>query len=328
MAVCAPSKGGSVASTVPRGAAGGGRGSRRSQFGGARDEPELLRTTCSRRRLAAPWGACALGGRDHETYLTVGPRLAPVFDEYSTAGLFGAESGWANRRLFSVFAARRPPRRGARSQARLKTLEAAGDASAVPWRRAPHLDLGFDGGQAVPGRDAYQQRDGRQPPPVRWGATTWPARHYDRNVDAVRAAFEPSRWARSLPCSTRARATSTHSCPARRGAAPQRMLIGRPCRRPLPTRLLPLEPCNVHVDRQPRRLGVCQPRRLHQAAGAVEKASSVRTVDVAAPTAATTNYRCKVSNHCGVVRCDSTMDRRCLSDGSISATVIGLVRPM
>ena len=37
---------------------------------------------------------------------------------------------------------------------------AAGDASAVPWRRAfPTWTLGFDNGQAVPGRDAYQQRD-------------------------------------------------------------------------------------------------------------------------------------------------------------------------
>ena len=246
-----------------------------------RDEPEA----CCETYVLAPGDSLYLPkgvahsavATDDSAHLTVGLKRVTwrkVFDELlDRPGLFGAESGWANRRLFSVFRGQKaPPTRRARAKRALKTLEAAGDASAVPWRRAfPTWTLGFDGGQAVPGRDAYQQRDALAKALVEALGGDEDLAHAladdDRFVDAVRATFESPKSLGSQPAvldagacdeyafvsgATRRRATTADVDWG--GHAPVGQCQHVDCCR--------WNHCNVHVDRQPRRLGVCQRGRL------------------------------------------------------------------
>ena len=178
-----------------------------------RNEPELRCETyvlAPGDSLYLPKGvAHSAVATDDSAHLTVGLKRVTwrrVFDEYlDQPGLFGAESGWANRRLFSVFRGQKaPPTRRARAKRALKTLEAAGDASAVPWRRAfPTWTLGFDDGQAVPGRDAYQQRDALAKALVEaLGGDEDLAQALaddDKFVEAVRATFESPKSLGSQP---------------------------------------------------------------------------------------------------------------------------------
>ena len=287
-----------------------------------RDEPEL---SCETYVLAPgdslylPKGvAHSAVATDDSAHLTVGLKRVTwrkVFDELlDHPGLFGTESGWANRRLFSVFRGQKaPPTRRARAKRALKTLEAAGDASAVPWRRAfPTWTLDFDDGQAVPGRDTYQQRDALAKALVdALGGDEDLAQALaddDRFVDAVRATFESPKSLGSQPAVLDA------------GACDEYAFVSGATRRRATTADVDWEA--MHPSASANMLTVAAGTTVtftwtdnHDVwefaseadynscnfAGAVEKAStSVQTVDVAAPTtvAQTKYYGCKVSDHC------------------------------
>ena len=114
----------------------------------------------------------------------------------------------------------------------------------MPWRRAfPTWTLGFDDGQAVPGRDAYQQRDALAKALVdALGGDEDLAQALaddDKFVDAVRATFESPKSLGSQPGVLDAGACDEQAFVA--GAARRRATTAdadcRPCTgRPVPTR--------------------------------------------------------------------------------------------
>ena len=288
-----------------------------------RDEPELA---CETHVLAPgdslylPKGvAHSAVATDDSAHLTVGLKRVTwrrVFDEYlDQPGLFGAESGWANRRLFSVFRGQKaPPTRRARAKRALKTLEAAGDASAVPWRRAfPTWTLGFDDGQAVPGRDAYQQRDALAKALVEaLGGDEDLAQALaddDKFVEAVRATFESPKSLGSQPAVLDAGACDE-----------QAFVAGAARRRAQTAAAVDWEAMHPSASANTLTLAAGQTATFtwednHDVwefkdeasynacnfAGAVEKAStSVKTVDISpgTTTAQTRYYGCSVGSHC------------------------------
>ena len=182
----------------------------------------------------------------------------------------------------------------------------------MPWRRAfTTWTLDFDDGQAVPGRDAYQQRDALAKALVdALGGDEDLAQALaddDRFVDAVRATFESPKSLGSQPAVLDA------------GACDEYAFVSGATRRRATTADVDWEA--MHPSASANTLTVAAGTTVtftwtdnHDVwefaseadynscnfAGAVEKAStSVQTVDVAAPTAATTKYYgCKVSDHC------------------------------
>ena len=287
-----------------------------------RDEPEL---SCETYVLAPgdslylPKGvAHSAVATDDSAHLTVGLKRVTwhrVFDAFlDRPGLFGTESGWANRRLYSMLRGQKaPPTRRARAKRALKTLEAAGDASAVPWRRAfPTWTLDFDDGQAVPGRDAYQQRDSLAKALVdALGGDEDLAEALaddDRFVDAVRATFESPKSLGSQPGVLDA------------GACDEYAFVSGATRRRVLQEAVNWEA--MHPSASANTLAVAVGTTVtftwtdthdvwefpDEAAynscdftGAVEHAStSVQTVDIvpATSTAQTKYFGCKVSDHC------------------------------
>jgi plastocyanin len=184
----------------------------------------------------------------------------------------------------------------------------------VPWRRAfPTWTLGFDDGQAVPGRDAYQQRDALAKALVEaLGGDEDLAQALaddDKFVEAVRATFESPKSLGSQPAVLDARACDE-----------QAFVAGAARRRAQTAAAVDWEAMHPSASANTLTLAAGQTATFtwednHDVwefkdeasynacnfAGAVEKAStSVKTVDISpgTTTAQTRYYGCSVGSHC------------------------------
>ena len=198
-----------------------------------RDEPELSCETyvpAPGDSLYLPKGvAHSAVATDDSAHLTVGLKRVTwhrVFDEYlDRPGSLAPRAAGRTGALSQCSRPEAPPTRRARAKRALKTLEAAGDASAVPWRRAPRpgRSTSTTARRCPAATRTSSATRSRRPSSTRWAATrTWPKLW--RTTTSLSMPCGPrlsprSLWARSPPCSTRERATSRPSSPAR--AAPR-----------------------------------------------------------------------------------------------------------